>query len=222
MKRIVALIAAMMLLCVGALAEAPARGGADLPYDRIVAMAQYMRELVYGDYLTIKQVPETMQTVARTWAAGISDIPRLVIQVDINNLAAVLETRAIFRQEHPMVGYEAESSVVVAAWQALAYAAGEEAALSGSSYKEILRINGQIGAFQMYADAGTEGNSMFIVLYDDAAPILMIGNGENGAVSIQGMFLPSTKLAKCSHYGQVSLWLMLNGLTMTCQEIKPE
>lgn len=222
MKRVMALIAAILLLCTCALAEAPVRTGADLSYGRMIEMALYMRELVYGDYLNIKQVPENLQTLARTWAKGISDTPRLVVQLDINSLAAMVQTRAIFRQEHPMIGYEAESSVVVAAWQIMADAAAEEGGLNGASYAEIMRVNGQVSAFQMYAEEGVEDNSMFIVLYEDAAPLLMIGNGENGAVSIQGLFLPSAKLARCSDYGQVALWMMTNGLYMTCQEILPE
>ncbi len=222
MKRILPFLAALMILCcVTAAAENP-RTGMDLSYERIVWMAQYMRDLVYGDYLSLKQVPDSMQSVAREWAAGVNESPRMVLELNINQLSFVVEQRAIFSQEHPMVGYEAESSVIVAIWQGLAYAAAQENALAESSYEEIMQVNSVINAFQMYAEDGAEGNAMFMVLYDNAAPILLMVNSENGAVSIQGMFLPSAKLAKCTNYGQVSLWTMMNGLPITCQEVKPE
>lgn len=224
MKRMLSLLLVLMLLSgTAACAEdAPVRTGANLSHERAVEMAQYMRELATGDYLDIKHVPEAMQTVAEGWAAGITGAPRLVVQLDINGLSYMVETRAIFSQELDVVLYEAESSSMVEVWQYLAYYAGAEAGLTESGYEEIMTVNGHLDARMMYAEEGVEGNAMYIVLYENAAPILYLVNAENGGVSIQGLFLPSAKLAKCQNYGQVALWLMMNGFSMTCQEIKPE
>lgn len=224
MKRMMTWILAVLLAlsCLSAMAEEPARTGVDLSYARIVGMAQYMRELAMGDYLDIKQVPAEQQAVAEGWAQGISDTPRLVVQLDINTLADIVNTRAYFSQEPEMVAYEAESNTVVEVWANLAYMASQEAGLAESSYEEIMTINGHLGAFRMYAEDSVDHTAVYFVLYDDAAPILLLVTGENGGVSIQGMFLPSAKLAKCQNYGQVSLYLMLNGFSMTCREIKPE
>lgn len=222
MKRMMILILAAMLLTCTALAEAPARTGADLSYGRIVEMAQYMRELVMGDYLDIKQVPAEQQTIAEGWAQGITDTPRMVVQLDINSLAHIVQTRAYFSQEADVVAFEAESTAVVEVWQTLAYQASMEASLTEASYEDIMTVNSQLGAFRMYAEEGTTQTAAFFVLYDNAAPILLLVTGENGGVAIQGMFLPSAKLAKCQNYGQVSLYLMLSGFTMTCREILPE
>ena len=225
MKRMMTLLLALALLMGSTFAcaeEAPKRGGADLPYARVVEMAEHMRALATGDYLDIKQVPETMQTVAEGWAAGITGVPRLVVQLDINDASYLVDTRAQFSQEPPIVLYEAESTAVVEVWQYMAAAASQESGLSESGYEEIMTVNGHINASMMYAEDGTEGNAMYIVLYDNATPILYIVNAENGAVSVRGLFLPSAKLAKCKNYGQVAMWLMLNGLSMTCQEIKAE
>lgn len=225
MKKLIALVLAVLMAIGGISACAEAaqvRRGADLSYARIVEMSQYMRELAIGDYLDIKQVPESMKTAARTWATGISDTPRLVLQLDVNGMSTMVETRVTFSQDPDIVSYEAQSNTMIDVWQYLAYSAGTEAALTESDYEEILNVNGQINASMMYAETGTSGNAMYIVLYENAAPILLIVTAENDAVSIRGMFLPSAKLAKCKNYGQVSMWLMLNGFAMTCQEILPD
>lgn len=225
MKRLIVLVLPVLIAMGGISACAEAaqvRRGADLSYARIVEMSQYMRELATGDYLDIKQVPESMKTAARTWATGISETPRLVLQLDVNGMSTMVETRVTFSQDPEIVSYEAQSNTMIDVWQYLAYSAGTEAALTESDYEEILNVNGQLNASMMYAEAGTSGNAMYIVLYENAAPILLIVTAENDAVSIRGMFLPSAKLAKCKNYGQVSMWLMLNGFAMTCQEILPD
>lgn len=218
MKKWMAFLAAMLMLaCATASAD-----GADLSYERAVAMAQYMRELATGDYLDIKQVPDNQQTVAYAWAQAVTDAPRMVVQLDINEVSDMLDTRAYFLQEPDVVSYEAQSSTMAMVWQYLAYYASQEAGLTEASYEEIMEVNGCINAMQMYAEDGAQGNAMYIVFYDGAAPIVLLVNAENGAVSIQGLFLPSTRLSKCQNYGQVSLWLMMNGFSMTCSELVPE
>ncbi len=225
MKRFVTLLLAVLLalpaLAAGAEGTA-ARNGINLTYDRIVDMALYMRQLAMGDYLDIKAVPEAQQTVAEGWAAGINDTPRLVVQLNLEALAALTDIRLIFSQESDVVLLEAESNVVVDVWQYLAYYAGEEAGLTGSSYEEIMTVNGYINAQMTYAQEVAEGYGLYIVLYEDASPLLYIVSAENGAVCIRGLFLPSTKLQKCENYGDVALWLLFNGFAMTCEEIKPE
>ncbi len=225
MKRVVTFLLALLLILSGTSAwaeSAAARGGANLPYDRIIAMAQYVRELALGDYLDIKQVPENMQTIAQGWAAGIEGEPRLAVQVDINGLASMVETRAAFAADPPIVSFEAQSNVISEAWQILVSYASGDAGLTDAGYEEIVDVNSHLNARMIYAEEGVEGNAMYIVLYDNAAPILYIVNAENGAVSVSGLFLPSQKLARCQNYGQVALWLMLAGLPMTCREIKAE
>lgn len=224
MRKFMILLLALMLAFGGVSAwaeEQSGRRGADLSYDRIVEMAHYMRELAMGDYLDIKQVPEDMQNVAQGWAEGISGTPRLAVQLDINALSYLVDVRAFFIQEPPIVSMEAESNMVSEVWQALASYAGFEAGLSESSYEEIMNVNSQLSARMLYAEEGVEGNALYIVLYDGAAPIFLNVNAENGAVSVSGMFLPSAKLSKCQNYGQVALWLMMAGCTMTCTEVLP-
>ena len=219
MRKLMTILLAMALLCAPALAE---EQHSLLSYQQIVDMAQYMRQLVMGDYLDIKQVPRADRQVAETWAAGINDTPRMVVELDIENQASVVTAQAVFSQEPPMVQYEAASTEGVNVWQYLAVGASEEAGVADAGYEEILRVNGHINAFRMFAADSWDGTAMYIVLYDDAAPILLISCAENGGVSIQGMFLPSPMLKRCQNYGQVSLYLMLNGVGMTCREIKSE
>lgn len=222
MKRVLIFILTMVMAFTSSTAVGEERTGADLTYDRAVQMGLYMRELVMGDYLDIKQTPEALKTIAQGWAAGITDKARMVVQLDIANQSLIVETRAIFSQEPDMVELEAVSEAEVSIWQYLAMYAGEESGVAGASYEEIMQVNGQINAATMYAEEGREGSGMYILLYEDAAPILLFVNAENGGVSIQGLFLPSSRLAKCQNYGQVSIYLMLNGFAMSCQEILPE
>lgn len=223
MKRLIALMLVLLLALntIPSVAE-EARTGVDLTYARIVEMTRYMRQLATGDYLDIKMVPEAQQTIARTWAEGIADMPRLVVQLDIEKWSALRENQLTFSQEPDVVQLEAESTLIVQLWQYLAYYTSEEAALTEASYEEMMTVNSHINAQMMYAEEGRKGNAVYIVLYDNAAPIFLLVSGENGAVSIQGMFLPSARLQKCGNYGQISLWLMLNGYPITCREIKPE
>lgn len=222
MKRVLIFILAMLIACASASAVGEERTGADLTYARAAQMGLYMRELVMGDYLDIKQTPESLKNIARGWAAGITDKPRMVVQLDVENQSFIVETKAIFSQEPDMVELEAVSEAEVTIWQYLAMYAGTESGVTGASYEEIMQVNGQINAATMYAEESPAGSGMYILLYEDAAPILLLTNAENGGVSIQGLFLPSSRLAKCQNYGQVSMYLMLNGFAMSCQEILPE
>ena len=220
MKRLIALMLVLLLALnsIPSVAE-EARTGVDLTYARIVEMTRYMRQLATGDYLDIKVVPGAQQAIARAWGEGIGGMPRLVVQLDIEKWSALRENQLTFSQEPDVVQLEAESTLIVQLWQYLAYYTSEEAALTEASYEEMMTVNSHINAQMMYAE---EGNAVYIVLYDNAAPIFLLVSGENGAVSIQGMFLPSARLQKCGNYGQISLWLMLNGYPITCREIKPE
>lgn len=222
MKRVLSWMLAMLLVFCSIPVTAEERTGVDLSYERAAEMAVYMRDLIMGDYLDIKQSPDSLRSLAEQWAAGITDKPRLVVQLDVESQAHVVETNAFFSQEPEIVAFEAVSTMVIEIWQYLAMYAAEESGVTAASYQEIMQVNGLINAATMYAEEGKDGNGLFVVLYEDAAPILLIVSAENGAVSIRGMFLPSAKLAKCENYGQVSLYLMLNGVGMPCQEVKPE
>lgn len=218
MKRILVLLLAMMMLC--APVHAQERVGAELSYQRIVDFCQYMKEMATGDYLDIKQVPQAQQITAEKWAAGIEGDPRLVVKLDIHSLPAMKETELYFRNDPDVVCMEAVSTTMVQIWWSLCYLASMEGGIDTASYEEIMNVNAGVSAQMRYAEAAEPGDGMYLVLYDNASPILLMVNAENDAVSIEGMFLPSAKIAKSKSYGQVSMYLMLNGLAMTCEEIK--
>lgn len=223
MKKLMIIVLTMLLAVSGMAAAEPAqRTGKDLSYARIVNMAQYMQQLILGDYLSLKQMPEDQQRLARSWAAGISDKPRLVVQLDLAAASEMKMMQAYFRLDPEVIAMEAQSTAAVSLYWKMLFSASAEGGVTDAGYDEIMEINSCLGAFSMYAEEGTEGMSMYLVLYDNAAPILLMANSENGAVGIQGMFLPSQKLAKCEHYGDAAMWLMLSGAAMGCEEIKAE
>lgn len=219
-KRILPILLALMLGVLPACAE-ESRIGADLSWERVVAFCDYMRELATGDYLDIKGVPQEQQDVAAQWAAGITGTPRMVIQLNVDELPAVVQTRALFRNEPDVVVLEAESTTVVEIWWTLAALGAQQSSVAESSYEEVMNINSYVNASTMYAEDAPEDSGVFLVFYENAVPIFLLTNAENGAVSIRGFFLPNAKLASSKNYGQVSMYMMLNGMTMTCKEVKP-
>ena len=221
MKCILSLILALLLTALPALAEEPSRVGADLSYERIVDFCEYLRDMATGDYLDIQGIPQDQQAVAEKWAAGVSGNPRMVVQLDMESLPQIAQIRAMFRMEPEVVVMEAVSTTVIECWWTLAYLSAMESGVAESGYEEIMTVNGYINAGTMYAEDAPEGYGVFLVFYECASPIFILSNAENGAVSIRGFFLPSQKLANCKNYGQVSLYLMMNGMTMTCKEVTP-
>ncbi len=218
MKRIVALLLAAML-CLLTLA-AGAEEKYSLTPERIQAMTQHMAELATGDYLLIKGVPEDLRQTALEWASGIEGKPRMIVRADVENSAAMLNVRAHFLTEPEIVSMEMESSALFELVWILAYYACEEAKVTGVTYERFNEVNGLINASMRYAQPGANGGyGLYFVLYEDATPIVLVANYENGTAAVVGWFLPSSRLGKCTNAGQVAMWLMLNGFPMTCEEV---
>lgn len=220
MRKLAILLA--LLLWTAPFAHAEERTGASLSYGRIVEMAEHMRTLAEGDYLAHKQLPDAMRQTAAAYVAGIGGQPRLAVELDVNSLSYLVETRALFAGEPEIVRLETESTILVSIINELVRMGCNEAGLTDADHGQVSSINGAMNAAMMYAEDGRQGSAVYIVLYDNASPLIYYVYAENGSVSIQGMFLPSAKLAKCQNYGQISLWLMLNGFSITCEEIKSE
>lgn len=220
MKRMMALLMALaMLLCaMPALAE-----GGEIPYAKVVEAALSLREAAYGDFLTLKGVPEDLQETARDWTAGIDDTPDLVVCMDVNDSALVKEYRAMFRSEHPMVSYEAQSTAVGEIMSYSMVMAAYETPELEKSFNEAIDVNSALNHNMMYADsAAEEGTMLYVVLYKDALPIFILTNVENGAVSLTAYIIPSNELASYTSYARVAFWFMGWGCNMTGKEIKPE
>ncbi len=223
MKRILTFLLALLLLLPIACAEdASPRGGADMTYARVATAMLTVRERVMGDYMDVKQIPEDAKTTVRTWAQGITDAPRLVVQLDIDNWSTMAETRAMYAYKPEVISMEGQSNALLTLWMTMLYSVGAEGTLTDLDAEGISTLNSYINTQMLYADQGRAGYAMYIVLYDDATPVVLMVSAENGVVSVLSKFLPSAKLAKCQNYGQVALWLMKCGTPISCWEIKPE
>lgn len=218
MKRVIALV--LVLLMSACMLPAHA-AGAELTYERAVEMAAYMRRIASGDYLAINGVPEELQRTAREWSAGIDGQPRMVVKLDVMESALILETRAGFIAEHPMVLYEAESTAMSYILNYAMLYAAMETVVAESAYEEITEVNSQLNCEMLYAEEAEDGTGMYLVFYDDAEPLLILSSAESGAVSLRAYFVPSEKLARCANHGQVALWFMMYGMPMTCSEVTP-
>lgn len=221
MKRIIAL----MLLFGLMLAVCPAQAaGSYVSYETLADFGLYMRQLVAGDYMTIMGVDEDVQRTARSWVEGITDTPRLVVRLNVYDSAIQQEVRTTFLMEPEMVRYEAESNNLSHILYSLIYIEASKLDVTDVDYDAIANVNASIDCRCIYAEEPTEGTpdyAFYLLIYEEATPILVLAAEENDAVCLQGVFIPSKTLRKAASSGAVAFWLMSCGITMTCDEVKP-
>ncbi len=219
MKRAISLLLALSLICCALPALA---AGGEISYDRVVETALIVREMSFGDYMTFKGVPERMQNRARNWALGIDDTPDLVVRLDIGECPYVREYRAIFMSEHPMVSAEAQSDAMAIILNSAMLQATTES-LTGPTVQEVSEVNAAVNAGAIFADTEAEdGCALYIVLYENAQPLMILTSVENGAVMVHSRFVPSPRLAAASSYAEVALWFMRLGCPMTGAQVFPQ
>lgn len=221
MKRMMALLLALVLACgmTMALAEKPG----EVSYDRIVEAAMSLRTLAYGDFLTLKGVPESVQGMARDWTEGIDETPDVMVRLDVMDCPLVLQYRAVFKAEHPMVSYEAESNGVGEIINSLLVLAAYETPQPEQTYRKITNVLSALNHSEIYADPDApEGYALYFLLWEDAEPLFILTNVENGAVSLTTYVVPSMELAECSTYAQLAMWFMRVGCPITGAEIRPQ
>lgn len=220
MKRFMAMMLAMLLLC--AAAPALAKGG-EMSYDRVVDTMLNLREVIEGDFMTLKGVPESIQADARAWTEGVNEAPRLVVRLDIYECAYVRQYAAVFKSEHPMVSYEAQSTGVGEILNTAFSVAAMETLRPEETYTRIGSVLNALNHSIIYADpSAEEGGVLYVVLYDNAEPIFLLTNVENGAVSLTTYIVPSGALADCRSYADVAMWFLRWGCPISGAEIRPE
>lgn len=222
-KNMIRRVAALLMLLVMMCAALPCQAaGSELEMARITQMAAYIHELATGDLLGYCGLPDSLRNLAASWARGLEGTPRLVVRMDVENAAELVINRPKFVNEHPMVGFEAESTLIGSMMAQMMYIAATQSAVAGADSEEVVLINNSLNARLIYAEEAPEGQyhtGMYIVLYKDACPLMLIANQENGSVSINACFLPSSMLSRCQNAGQVALWFMICGYPMTAEEI---
>lgn len=220
MKKLMAMALAALLLL--GMVSAGSAEGESVPYAQLAEMARYLRQVATSDYMTINGVPEDIQSKAREWTAGIEGDPRLIVKLDVDQSAYLMQNALLMRNEHPMVIYEAGSTAkVYLAYSMIAYAS-REYLVGETSYEEIIEVNSQLHCEMIFAGEYADADDMYFVFYEDAQPILLNVTCENGAVNMQALIVPSPRLKRCQSYGQVALWLMGTGMAMTCTEVLPD
>lgn len=219
MKRLMALLLTLLLCCaVPAMAE-----GGEISYGRIVESMLTLREMARSDFMTLKGVPESIQDDAREWTAAIDDTPDLVVRLDVNNSPHVAQYRAIFKSEHPMVSYEAQSTGVGEIINSAMSIAAYESLRPEDAYYRMGDVLGALNHSEIYADpAAEEGTMLYIVLYEGAEPIFLLTNVENGAVSLTPYIIPCVALADCESYAEVAMWFLSWGCPISGGEVLPE
>lgn len=220
MKRVVSLllVLALLLCAVPALAA-----GGEISYDRVVEACMGLRALAHGDFMDIRGVPEDVQGRARDWTAAIDETPDLVVWLDVYNCAFVLQYKALFKAEHPMVSLEAQSTAISEILNGAMSMAAMETPQPERYYSQATQVANALDYRHIYADAAAEeGGGFYVVLYEDALPVLLLTNVENGAVSVSAYIIPSGELAACTSYAQVAMWFMRWGCPITGAEVKAQ
>ena len=71
---------------------------------------------------------------------------------------------------------------------------------------EPLSAMSSVQAADLYAEAGAEGEGMYLLLYEDGAPVLVTWAAGEDAVSMSASFLPLEGLADCQTRWEVQTW----------------
>lgn len=220
MKRMMAIVLALMLVL--ALNAASAAGG-EVGYDRLVGCAMRMRAVAQGDFMDLKGVPEDTQGLVRDWTKGIDETPDLVLRMDVYGSAHVLQYKALFKSEHPLVSMEAQSTGVGEIINGAMTMAAMETYQPEATYRRCAQANTALDYDEIYADPDAqEGGQLYILLYADAEPLFILTNVENGAVALTCYIIPSMELASCTSYAQAAMWFMSWGCPLTGAEVKAE
>lgn len=219
MKRFLALLLAAMMVC----ASVPAlAAGGEISYDRLVQFALNLREMAYGDFMTLKGVPADIQGMARDWTEGIDDTPELLVRLDVYGSSHVLQYKAVFKAEHPMVSLEAQSTGVGEIVNYIYTMAAYEYPQPERAYYQFFDVHSAMNYDEIYADpAVEEGGQLYLLLYENAEPLFILVNAENGAVSLTPYIVPSMELAGYTSYTQVAMWFMRWGCALTGEQLIP-
>lgn len=218
--RVTALAAALLMLCSAACAETL---GGQIAYGRLVECARELYELAYGDFMTLKNVPWDVQSVAQDWTAAYSGEPALVVRLDVYGSAHVLQYRAVFKSEHPLVSLEAQSTGVGEIINGALTMAAYDSLQPQAAYTRMMHVHNALNFNEMYADADIpEGGQLYVLLYEEGEPLFILSNAENGAVSLTTYIIPSMSLAECRTYADVAMWFMRWGCPISGDEVRPE
>lgn len=71
---------------------------------------------------------------------------------------------------------------------------------------EPLSAMSSVQAADLYAEAGAEGEGMYLLLYEDGAPVVVSWTAGEDAVSMSAAFLPLEGLADCQTAWEVQTW----------------
>ncbi len=85
MKRRMALALALMMIACTTVAMA----GGEVSYARLVQCALNLREVAWGNYMSMKGVPESIQGAARDWTDGYDATPFLLFRLVLYGRAHV-------------------------------------------------------------------------------------------------------------------------------------
>lgn len=207
MRRFLMLVLALCLLNIPALAE-------DSLTDRAVDLAAACDALAEDEAYVSAMIGSGNSgiiTLIESWAAGNHDQPEMVVRVDTANL--LKDMIALYgtglQNGLPDTTVEALNRRLPMTLPSMFNATEGAETLAAST----------IATSSVIFASDAQGSGLFVLLYEDATPVMAAWYAENGAVSMQATFMAQEELAACQSAEDVAAWLKEQGWELPCETI---
>ena len=167
--------------------------------ERALLLAEELRALAASDaWLEMCGLPQSTAEKASGFAAAGESAPRLFLEVTRQGFFSGAEWPDGLLEAY------GESRLVSVMLTSLVAAEDTETLAAVSSLQTNV----------LYADETAEGSGMYILLYEEDAPIVVSWYAENGAVNMSASFLPVEGLMSCRTRWEVQTWAEGCGLLL--------
>lgn len=209
MKKLMLLVLALCLAVLPTLAEEQA----DPLAARAVSMAQHLDALADSeDYLAMMSGSQALTDRLKAWGEGDHSAPRMILKgVWSDDTALFSWLMGGSEGDAPSDAVRAELSRRVPMSLASMFNAmeGTEALAAAS-----MCTSSAVFACEM------EGAGLYLLLYDEGAPVLVAWYGEEGAVCMQAAFLASAAVADWASQEDAMAWLNEMNLPITLTTVE--
>lgn len=153
-----------------------------------------------------------MITLIESWAAGSHDQPELVVRVDTANL--LKDMMALYgmdsQDEWPDITVQALNRRMTMSLPSM---------FNATQGAETLAASTAATSSVIFA-SDAQGSGLFVLLYENAVPVMAAWYAENGAVSMQATFMAQEELAACQSVEDIAAWLKEQGWELPCEAME--
>lgn len=213
MKKILSMLLIVLLIITG---TAGAEAAPTLA-ERASALAAEMAALAADETtVTLRGASGALLGLLGEWVQGDHTQPRMILAVDTALMTNAL-TAGVLAVSDVEDGPLREKAEEMLRLQAPSLLCTD---LLGDMGANTLAAATAAKATMIFADAEADGSGLFILLYEDATPVMVSWYAQNGAVSMSSVFLPDDGLAAVKTGGEAALWLMKRDWPLPCTEVQ--